>query len=200
LRIDYKKLNKYTVKNKFPIPVIEDPLDELQGARVFSKIDLRLGYHQIRMNALDIPKTAFSTHQGHFGYAVMPFGLSNAPATFQTLMNQILHPYLRKFVIVFLDDILIYNKSESKHYIHLEKVLQLLRQHKLFAKQSKCVFAQAKVEYLGHIITEQGVATDPEKIRVVQEWPQPKSMTAFRGFLGLAGYYRRLIKNYGKIY
>jgi hypothetical protein len=199
LCIDYRKLNKFTIKNKFPIPVIEDLLDELQGVKVFTKIDLRSGYHQIRMNPIDIPKTAFSTHQGHFEYVVMSFGLTNALATFQALMNQVLHKYLRQFVLVFFDDILVYSKSEAEHCKHLTKVLHILRQNKLFAKKSKCVLAQEQIEYLGHIITEKGVATDPKKVRAVQEWPEPHTIIELRGFLGLAGYYRRFIKDYEKI-
>jgi hypothetical protein len=200
LYIDYRKLNKFTIKNKFPISVIEDLLDELQGAKVFTKIDLRSGYHQIRMNPTDKPKIAFSTHQGHFEYVVMPFGLTNALATFQTLMNQVLHKYLRQFVLVFFDDILVYSKSEAEHCRHLAKVVHILRQNKLFAKKSKCVFAQEQIKYLGHIITEKEVATNPEKVRVVQEWPEPHTITELRGFLGLPGYYRRFIKDYKNIY
>jgi hypothetical protein len=151
------------------------------------------------MDPLDIPKTAFSTHQGHFEYVVMPFGLTNAPATFQTLMNQILQPYLRKFTLVFFDDILIYSKTEEEHIKHLGIILKILQDNKLFAKHSKCVFAQSQVEYLGHIISSDGVATDPEKIVAVKEWPEPKSITELRGFLALAGYYKRFIRDYGKI-
>jgi hypothetical protein len=134
LCIDYRKLNKLTVKNKYPISIIDDLLDELHSAKIFSKIDLRSGYHEIRMHPQDISKTAFSTHQCHFEYVVMPFRLINVPATFQTLMNQLLHKYLRKFVLVFFDDILIYSKSEKEHQEHLQLVLQLLKQNQLFAK------------------------------------------------------------------
>jgi hypothetical protein len=160
-------MNLQTVKNKYLIPIIEDLLDELNGSKVFSKIDLRSGYHQIRMKEEDISKTTFTTHQGHYEYVVMPFELTNAPATFQQLMNSVLVPALRKFALVFFGDILIYNKSMTEHVSHLQQVFELLKQNQLFAKLSKCTFATHQVEYLGHIISSEGVATDLEKIKAI---------------------------------
>lgn len=171
LCVDYRDLNKAMVKNKFPIPLVEDLLDDLYGSTIFSKIDLRAGYNQVRMDAADIHKTAFRTHAGHFEYLVMP----NALATFQGLMNSVFQHYLRRFLLVFFDDILIYSRSMEDHLSHLYQTLLTMRTHCLYAKKSKCYFGVDKVEYLSHFITKEGVSTDPSKIQQYKIGPYHKT-------------------------
>ncbi|GJZ54600.1 putative reverse transcriptase domain-containing protein [Tanacetum coccineum] len=197
--IDYRELNKLTIKNRYPLPRIDDLFDQLQGACCFSKIDLRSGYHQLRVREEDIPKTAFRTRYGHFEFTVMPFGLTNAPAIFMDLMNRVCKPYLDKFVIVFIDDILIYSKSEEEHEVHLKTILDLLKKEKLYAKLSKCEFWLKEVQFLGHVVNRDGIHVDPSKVESVKNWKTPESSTEIRSFLGLAGYYRRFIENFSKI-
>ncbi|WVZ97679.1 hypothetical protein U9M48_043193 [Paspalum notatum var. saurae] len=199
LCVDYRSLNAITVKNKYPLPHIDILFDQLGGATVFSKIDLRFGYHQIKVREEDIPKTAFSTRYGLYEYLVMSFGLTNAPAFFMYLMNSVFMNELDKFVVVFIDDILVYSKNEKEHEEHLRVVLSRLREHKLYAKFSKCAFWLKEVAFLDHIFSAKGVAVDPSKVKDVLNWKQPQTVTEIRSFLGLAGYYRRFIKDFSKI-
>nr|GEZ58509.1 putative reverse transcriptase domain-containing protein [Tanacetum cinerariifolium] len=184
--IVYRELHKLTVKNRYPLPRIDDLFDQLQGSSVYSKIDLRSGYHQIRLREEDIPKTAFRTRYGHYEFQVMPFGLTNAPAIFMDLMNRVCMPYLDKFVIVFIDDILIYSKNEKQHGEHLKAILELFKNEELYAKFSKCEFWISKVQFLSHVIDSQGIHVDPAKIESVKDWASPKSPTEIRQFLGKA--------------
>ncbi|XP_052725926.1 uncharacterized protein LOC128194383 [Vigna angularis] len=199
LCIDYRQLNKLTIKNKYPLPRIDDLLDQLHGAAVFSKIDLRSGYHQIRVKEDDIQKTAFRSRYGHYEYVVMPFGVTNAPAVFMEYMNRIFRPYLDKFVVVFIDDILIYSRTEDEHEEHLRLVLGVLREKELYAKLSKCEFWMKEIQFLGHVVSAGGISVDPAKVRAVLEWESPRSVTEVRSFVGLAGYYRRFIEGFARI-
>ena len=196
--IDYRALNKVTVKNRYPIPRVDDLLDKLKGASVFSKIDLKSGYHQIRMHPNDIFKTAFRTQSGHYEFVVLPFGLTNAPATFSRMMNQIFLNH-QDFVIVFFDDILIFSRSHEQHKQHLHTIFELLREHDLYANPDKSQFFQTQIEYLGHIVSSDGIRPDPRKIETIQKWPTPKNVHEVRSFLGLAGFYQKFAKNFSRI-
>ncbi|GJZ53934.1 putative reverse transcriptase domain-containing protein [Tanacetum coccineum] len=196
--IDCRELNKLTVKNRYPLPRIDDLFDQLQGSNIYSKIDLRSGYHQLRVREQDIPKMTFRTRYGHYEFQVMPFGLTNAPTVFM-LMNRVCKPYLDKFAIVFIDDILIYSRDEKEHEEHLKAILELLKKEKLYAKFSKCEFWISKVQFLGHVIDSRGIHVDPDKIESIKDWASPMTPTEIRQFLGLAGYYQRFIEGFLKI-
>jgi hypothetical protein len=194
--VDYRYLNALTIRGQFPIPVFDELVDELAGARWFSSIDLNSGFHQIRMKEGEEYKTTFQTHFGHFEFLVMSFGLCGAPATFQGAMNSTLKPLLRRCVLVFFDDILVYSKSLEEHMEHLRAVFQLLAQDKWKVKMSKCSFAQRQISYLGHIISAEGISTDNSKISSITTWPAPSNAKELRSFLGLAGYYRKFVKHF----
>jgi hypothetical protein len=197
--VDYRSLNDVTVKNKYSMPCIEDLFDPIRGARVFSKIDLRSGYHQMKIRPSDIPKMAFSTRYGSYEFTVMSFGLTNAPAYFMNLMNKVFMEYLDRFVVVFIEDILIYSKSDGDHEEHLRLVLQKLQDNQLYTKFSKCEFWIDKVPFLGHIISNGRISVDPAKVKEIMAWSIPTTVTEIRSFLGLAGYYQRFIEGFSKI-
>ena len=197
--VDYRALNDITIKNSYPLPRVDELFDRLQGAKYFSKIDLRSGYHQIRIVPEDIPKTAFRTRYGHYEFLVLPFGLTNAPATFMHLMHQTFRSFLDHFVIVFLDDILIYSRTLDEHIGHVRQVMQVLRDQKLYAKESKCEFFRSEVEFLGHIVGRNGMRMMEDKIAAVTAWPMPTQLTHVRSFLGTAGYYRKFIAGFSRI-
>jgi len=187
--IDYRELNRVTIKNKYPLPRIDDLFDQLKEATVFSKIDLRSGYHQLKVKEEDIPNTTIRKRYGNCEFLVMPFGVTNAPSVFMDLMNRVFHKYLDQFVVVFIDDILVYSASHEDHEEHLKTVLSILGEKKLSAKLKKCEFWLKEVSFLGHIISEAGVAVDPRKIEAVMNWERPSNVNEVRSFLGLARYY-----------
>ncbi|KAL0545979.1 hypothetical protein IC582_015883 [Cucumis melo] len=199
LCINYRELNKVTIKNRYPLPRIDDLFDQLQGATVFSKIDLRSRYHQLRIKDGDVPKTAFRSRYGHYEFIVMSFGLTNAPAVFMDLMNRVFREFLDTFVIVFINDILIYSKTKAEHEEHLRMVLQTPWDNKLYAKFSKCEFWLKQVSFLGHVVSNAGVYVDPAKIEAVTSWPRPFTVSEVSSFLGLAGYYRQFVENFSRI-
>ena len=195
--IDYRGLNNVTEDDTYPLPVAENLFARLRGATVFSKLDLRSGYYQVQIKPEDVPKTAFITRYGLFEFVVMPFGLKNAPATFMRLMNNVLKDFIDVFVVVYLDDILIFSKNEKDHEGHLRRVLMKLREHKLFAKRSKCAFFKEEIEFLGHVVSAAGVSMEEEKVQAILEWPLPTTVTQVRAFLGLANYYRSFVYRFG---
>ncbi|KAJ9525520.1 hypothetical protein QJQ45_003102 [Haematococcus lacustris] len=194
--IDYRALNKLTVRDRYPLPRIDDLFDKLAGKRVFSSLDLQSGYHQIRITEEDVPKTAFLTPMGQFQFKVLCFGLTNAPATFQRMMNNVFKPLINECVLVYIDDILVMSNTPEEHVQHLRQVLQLMRENKFFAKLAKCEFNKTQLAFLGHIVGSKGIAVDPATLQVVKEWPTPRNLKDLQAFLGLANYFRRFISNF----
>jgi hypothetical protein len=198
--IDYRQINNLTIKDKYPLPRIDDLLDRLQGAQVFSSFDLLSGYHQVRLLESDVAKTAFRTPFGSYEFLVLPFGLTNAPATFQRMMNSVFHDFIKSgFVIVYLDDLLVFSKTQEEHLAHVRKVLERLREHKLYAKLVKCHFMASELKYLGHVVGRDGIKPDPDKVQVIKDWPTPTGVHSVRQFLGLANYFRKFIRGYSAI-
>ncbi|CAI7758786.1 unnamed protein product, partial [Closterium sp. NIES-54] len=197
--VDYRGLNKITVKNRYPLPRIDELFEQVGEARYFSKLDLHSGYHQVRIQSEDIPKTAFRTRYGHYEFRVLPFGLTNAPATFQGMMQSIFSDFIDKFLVVFIDDLLVYSRTHEEHLNHLELVLARLSEHRLYAKRSKCEFAKTKLSFLGHVISHEKLEVDNSKVAVLKEWKQPSTVKEVLAFLGLANYYRRFVKGFAAV-
>ncbi|KAI7791583.1 hypothetical protein IRJ41_025951 [Triplophysa rosa] len=197
--IDYRGLNDITIKNRYPLPLMSSAFELLQGAKVFTKLDLRNAYHLVRIREGDEWKTAFNTPTGHYEYLVLPFGLTNAPAVFQGLVNSVLGEMINQFVFVYLDDILIFSPSLQAHTQHVRRVLQRLLENRLFVKAEKCEFHAESVTFLGHILSTSGIQADPAKTEAVAEWPVPDTRKGLQRFLGFANFYRRFIRNFGQI-
>ena len=197
--VDSRAINKITIKYRYPIPRLEDLLDELHGATIFSKIDLRSGYYQIRIFEGDEWKTAFKTKGGLYEWLVMPFGLTNAPSTFMRLMNQVLKPFIGRYVVVYFDDILVYSRGEEEHSQHLHEVLSVLAQEQLYGNFEKCHFFSPQVKFLGYVVSANGIQVDEEKIKAIRDWPTPTSIQQVRSFHGLASFYRRFVSNFSSI-
>jgi Reverse transcriptase (RNA-dependent DNA polymerase) len=197
--LDYRALNKTTVKNKCPLPRIDEIFDRPEGARHFTALDLRSGYYQIRLKEKDVPNPCIRTRHGSFEFFLMPFGLTNAPSVFQALMNDVFREFLDDFVMVYLDEIIIYSKSEEEHLQHVEKELQKLKNHNLFGKLSKCHFNVTEVVFLGHVVNVEGIKMQKSKVEAIQKWPRPKIVRDLQYFLGIANYYRRYITNFSTL-
>ena len=197
--VDYRALNRITKRNNAPLPRSDEMFDRLGGARAFSKLDLKTGFHQIRLRAEDIEKTAFNTKYGQFEYLVTPMGLCNAPATFQTLMNNIFYDCIDEFLVVYMDDLLIFSKNEEDHLRHVEEVLKRLRDHELYVSPKKCMLMRKLKEFLDFIVGEDGLRVDPRKLEVIQNWPRPANITEIRSFLGLVQFFRRFIAKFSEI-
>jgi hypothetical protein len=197
--IDYRGLNLLTVKDKYPLPRIDDLLDILAGASVFTLLDMAQGFHQIRIAEEDVYKTAFNTRYGQFEWVVMPFGLSNCPAMLQRTMNAIFKPYLDSFVMIYMDDVMVFSKNPDEHLMHLKLVLQTLKEHQFYIRLSKCTFGKRELEFLGHLLSGTGIKPSPSKVKVIAEWQRPKDLKELRIFLGFTNYYRKFVPNFSRI-
>ena len=197
--VDCRAINNITIRYRHPIPRLDDMLDELSGSIIFRKNDLRSGYHQIRMKLGDEWKKAFKTKFGLYEWLVMPFGLTNAPSTFMRLMNEVLRAFIGKFVVVYFDDILIYTTSSEDHMDHLRAIFIILCDARLFGNLTKCTFCTDHVSFLGYVVTPQGIEVNESKIEAIKGWPIPQTITQVRSFLGLAGFYRRFVKDFSTI-